>query len=97
MPEQAIGSCWSCGRELAAADYGRETNCLGCGRPTRCCRNCRWFDRSASNQCREPVADPVQEKERPNFCGWFEAASPEREAADDAEALRKAAEDLFRF
>jgi hypothetical protein len=36
---------------------------------------CRFFDPRKANQCAEPVADPVQNKERANFCGYFEPAA----------------------
>ncbi len=97
MSGDSAGICWSCGAALAALDYGRETRCPGCGRATRCCRNCRWFDISASEQCREPMAEPVKEKQQANFCDWFEPGRPVADDQPGAEALRKAAEDLFRF
>lgn len=36
---------------------------------------CRFYDLSKAKQCAEPVADPVGDKERANFCGYFEPAS----------------------
>ena len=93
-----IGHCWHCGAELTTSDFGRESNCLRCGKPTRSCRNCRFYARGRPNDCSEPVAEPVADKERANFCGWFDPApSPERgDAPAPADALRKAAEDLFK-
>ncbi len=98
MPEDIIGRCWHCGADLTRADYGRETNCLGCGKPTRCCRNCRFFQRGRPNDCVEPMAESVSNKERANFCGFFDPwATPTGAAAvaPDA-ALRQAADDLFK-
>jgi hypothetical protein len=99
MTSEIIGNCWSCGRELEASDYGRETNCLGCGRPTRVCLNCRWYAPSRPNACEEPVAEPVMQKDRANFCNFFEPASGKglgRDSEPDADHLA-AAEDLFKF
>ena len=99
MEKGELGRCWHCGAALGARDYGRETNCLSCGRPTRVCRNCRWFSRGAPNQCREPSAEPVLEKERANYCEFFEP-SPDAGAGVSSKPdddLMKKAEDLFKF
>lgn len=97
MTTAVIGKCWNCGSGLNPADYGRENRCLKCDRATRVCRNCRWFDPSRANQCREPMAEPVQEKTRANYCSFFEATADLRAQGNSAEAgLRQAAEDLFK-
>ena len=33
---------------------------------------CEFFDTTAPQQCREPVADLVSDKARANFCGYFQ-------------------------
>ncbi len=99
MNLEIIGKCWSCGRDLKSSDYGRETNCLGCGRPTRVCLNCKWYNPSKPNACEEPVADEVMEKDRPNFCNFFQPsmdAHGESKASSDIDHLT-AAEELFKF
>ncbi|MCB1762980.1 MAG: hypothetical protein KDI27_07580 [Gammaproteobacteria bacterium] len=97
METEIAGSCWQCGAELGRFDYGRENNCLGCGKPTRVCRNCRWYDPARSHQCQEPIAEPVLDKTRPNYCEFFEATFRNGTAQPDtAGALRRAAEDLFK-
>ncbi|WP_296896714.1 hypothetical protein [Thiohalocapsa sp.] len=98
MHYPVLGRCWHCGAELTDLDYAREGTCPGCRKSTHCCRNCRWYAPARPNACAEPVADPVTEKERANFCGYFEASFPAEagSAAPDADALRQAAEDLFK-
>ncbi len=98
MNEKLNGRCWKCGAELTAAEYGRETNCRACVKPTRVCRNCRWYAPSRPNQCEEPMADRVMDKERANFCGYFEATADPLggDAGESQDALRQAAEDLFK-
>lgn len=60
------------------------------------CRMCRFFDRARPNQCAEPVADPVQNKERANFCGYFEPVSGRFRSADgESERAKSALEALF--
>jgi hypothetical protein len=94
-----VGRCWHCGRELTRADLGREQTCLGCGRATRVCLNCRWYQRGRPNDCIEPMAEPVAAKDRANFCDFFEPTLQPRasgSAGADTDALRQAAEDLFK-
>ena len=98
MARDIIGHCWHCGRDLAPCDYGREALCLGCGKPTRVCRNCRHYAPGRPNACLEPMTELVADKEKANFCELFDpspnpAAGPGTSPAD---ALRQAADDLFR-
>ena len=99
MEQTIIGKCWNCGIALGPQDYGRETNCVGCGKPTRVCRNCRWYAPGRSNECVEPMAERVLEKERANYCEFFEPTTETGglDGGSSDEKLRKAAEDLFKF
>ena len=93
-----VGRCWNCGRELTAADLGRETLCTGCGKPTRCCRNCRFYQPGRPNDCVEPMAEPVHDKEKANFCEHFDPEPDPRggHGRKKDEDLRAAAEALFK-
>ncbi|TVQ87560.1 MAG: hypothetical protein EA400_10900 [Chromatiaceae bacterium] len=97
---ETIGHCWHCGAALGSADYGRETSCLACGRPTRCCRNCRHYARGRPNDCVEPLAEPVADKARANFCEHFDPipdpGTPAAGTGTQTADLRAAAEDLFK-
>jgi hypothetical protein len=66
-------SCHFCGSalELAAA-VARTDSCPRCYSDLKCCRNCRFFDPASNNQCREPQAEWTPEKEKANFCEFFE-------------------------
>lgn len=92
------GHCWHCGGGLVALDFGRESYCPGCGKPTYCCRNCRHYAPGRANECMEPQVERVIEKTRSNFCDWFEPAVSPRggHAVPDPQALLSAAEALFR-
>jgi hypothetical protein len=98
MYHAVIGRCWHCGGDLTELDYAREATCPGCRKSTHCCLNCRWYAKGRPNDCAEPIADPVTHKERANYCGYFEATYPEAApgTAPDEDALRRAAEDLFK-
>ncbi len=84
--------CWKCGASLdeLPLPLSRRAECPGCGAELHVCRMCRFYDRSVANQCREPVAEPVNDKTRANFCGYLEPRSgawqpPDRTVASEAE------------
>ncbi len=59
------------------------------------CKNCKNYDRAAYNECREPQADIVKEKDRANFCDYFTPGGS-GPAADKSKDLLAAAEALFK-
>jgi hypothetical protein len=64
--------CHRCQKELSIADrVGRAETCPSCGTDLKCCKNCAFYDAGSYNQCREPQAERVLEKERSNFCDYF--------------------------
>ncbi len=68
--------CWRCGASLAALTLplSRTDSCRACRAEVHVCRMCRFYDTRKAKSCAEPVADDVGDKERANFCGYFEAA-----------------------
>lgn len=98
--------CWRCGTDLSAlpTPFGRHAACPDCRAALHVCRQCRHYDPSVSQACREPVADSVQDKTRANFCEWFQAGpgpapgqqpstAPRRQALDALFAAPDAASD----
>lgn len=65
--------CWKCGQSIAdlPLPLSRTAECRACRAQLHVCRLCEFFDPHVANQCREPVADFVKEKERANFCDYF--------------------------
>ena len=92
------GHCWHCGEPLGEHDYTRESTCPQCRKYAHVCKNCRFYAPGRPNSCLEPVADPVADKERANFCGYFEPTSPKASdiPSPSPDDLRRAAEDLFK-
>ncbi len=91
------GNCWHCSSSLTALDYGRADTCRKCGRDTKTCRACEFYDRSSNNECRESQAERVVEKERSNFCDYFKPKSGIGDAnAKAREDMKAAAEALFK-
>lgn len=90
--------CYHCQTELKAeSDFGRQERCPKCGFPTRCCKNCIHYEPSKYNECLEPVADRVVDKEKGNFCDYFKPGNNGSGGDKDRKAAaRAAAEALFK-
>lgn len=89
--------CFSCGKKniLLSAQVGRRDECMQCKNDLHVCKNCSFYDAKAYNECKEPSADVVKEKERSNFCDYFKPGNG-FSAADESQKLRAAAEALFK-
>jgi len=70
----------------------RLAECSHCRAQLHVCRMCVFYDPAVGQQCREPVADSVTDKQRANFCGYFQirrdaySAQPDQTAAARAQA-----------
>ena len=88
VPAEVTVRCHACGREATAERIEIRAICA-CGAWLHCCRNCGLYAPGASNDCREPNAERVADKEQGNFCDWFRPAAAARSgvaAAGDARA-----------
>lgn len=67
--------CWRCGAPVTdlPQPLSRLAECTACRAELHVCRMCVFYDPRVSQSCAEPVADEVADKERANFCGYFEA------------------------
>lgn len=93
------GYCHHCGKPLEFEEkVFRNDTCKSCGSDVHCCLNCREYDESAPNRCREPQAERVDVKDRRNFCDYFSLreGKPTSASRDRASEARKKLEDLFK-
>lgn len=92
--------CHACGTavELAAGErIGFRDTCARCDRDLHVCRNCAHHDPSAYNECREPNAEWVSDRERANRCEYFApGAGAASVATGGRDAARSALDDLFK-
>ncbi|TVQ19746.1 MAG: hypothetical protein EA382_16035 [Spirochaetaceae bacterium] len=93
-----MASCYNCQTELPERIY-RNTTCDRCGRDSKVCLNCRFYDPTAHWECRETIGEPVRDKDRANFCDYFVAGgagrSPAAEKTDAADRARATLNKLF--
>jgi predicted RNA-binding Zn-ribbon protein involved in translation (DUF1610 family) len=67
--------CASCDAELPAdLRVGRETLCPHCDAYLHACVQCRFYEPTLHNQCLEPEADYVGDRQKANFCDFFALA-----------------------
>jgi len=80
--------CWKCGASVDALPLplGRAAECPACRAELHVCRLCEFYDPRVSQACREPIADAVKDKERANFCGYFQPRPGAYQARDDSAA-----------
>ncbi len=93
MPE-----CFFCRGEIEIKTrVMRKDVCPHCGRDLHCCLQCRFHDTGFHNQCREPKAEMVRDRDRANLCDYFEfqGARGGEETSQKDEA-KKRLDDLFR-
>jgi hypothetical protein len=67
-------TCWSCGNSWEfSPPLGRGESCLKCRRDAKVCLNCSFYERHLNRECTESQAELVKDKEKSNFCDWFDA------------------------
>lgn len=92
--------CFACNAEipLAAGErVGFRDTCAACGADVHACRNCVHHDPSAYNECREPNAERVGDRERSNRCDYFAPGGGGDDAVARAQsAARSELEKLFK-
>jgi hypothetical protein len=89
--------CFHCGADLKFTDrIGLREECSECREDVHVCKNCRFYDPSAYNECREPSAEVVREKDRANHCEYFQPGSGEGGRGPTKNDLLSAAEALFK-
>ncbi len=97
--------CYKCNNELSFSVgevVGRSAYCNSCNADIRCCLNCKFYNTSSYNECTEPQAERIVDKEKSNFCDYFSlgensALNKNNNSVTTAkeEALRKL-DDLFK-
>jgi hypothetical protein len=92
--------CFACGAGIRLASgerVGFRDSCEACRADLHVCRNCRHHDPAAYNECREPSAERVSDRERANRCDYFAPAEGPASAGDPSRGdTRNALDALFK-
>jgi len=92
-------NCFNCSTELTfeVPRVGRGEECPKCRVDIRVCYNCKNYDKNSYNECHEPQAERVLEKNKANFCDYFTFRSGEfANLKHDANEQLKKLDDLFK-
>jgi len=91
--------CWKCGATLTdqPRPLMRLAECASCRADLHVCRLCEFYDTRVAKACREPLTEEVQDKQRANFCGYFQMKAGAYRVEDEAASrnVRAKLEDLF--
>ncbi len=89
--------CYNCSSAIQfEGQISRTLTCQNCSCNVKCCLNCTFYEPNAYNECREPQAERITNKELANFCSFFEPNPQPRAFDSKKEAARKKLEELFR-
>jgi hypothetical protein len=96
-------NCWHCGYQIDLrlnGGIGKKDECPNCEADLHVCRNCRFFDPGSENECSEPIAEWVRDKDRANSCEYLAVVETvemsRRPAASSTVEARKAWDSLFK-
>lgn len=97
--QACVMECSACQSEIplaAGETVGFRDSCDRCHADLRACTNCTHHDASAYNECREPSAERILDRERANRCEWFRPASASASAEEAQQAALSGLEALFK-
>lgn len=90
--------CFACKKDLEFDNTSipRGEECPYCYANIHSCKMCKFYNSSAYNECVEPSAERVVEKEKANFCDFFQLTDSGN-TQDNTDNAKAAAEALFKF
>ncbi len=91
-----MNACHRCGAEVALDRVGARDTCERCRAYLHCCRNCEFYEVGVHNDCREPGAEVVADKEAGNFCDYFRFGSARAAPGARPADARAKLDSLFR-
>ena len=86
--------CWKCSSEIKKLllPFSRNEECNSCNADLHVCRACKNYAVDAADACTEERAEFVAEKDRANFCDYFDPHATVFRKQDASNALRARSE-----
>ena len=94
-----IVRCYNCQSNTSFLEKEKilkAEECPQCQRDLRCCKMCAFYDPSSYNECRESNATRIVEKEKANYCDYFQLTDPKQDNQSTKENLLERANSLFK-
>lgn len=89
--------CHKCGERMTFQErVPLREECPKCTEDAHVCKNCSFYDPKVYNECREPQAEVVMEKDRANRCEYFQPGKGGKASGPNKNDLLAAAEALFK-
>lgn len=77
--------CPNCGKEGEYPDrLSFRTTCVVCGIDLHTCRYCKFYSPYSYNSCIEPQAEFVSNREKNNYCEYFQFNEKWERGGDEA-------------
>ena len=89
-------NCAFCHKGINEIKIHIRDECPACSRDLHICLNCEFYDANAYRQCRESIREPVQDKEKANFCDFFRAAKKGTAGTSSESDAFKSLNNLFK-
>jgi hypothetical protein len=91
-------ACYKCGTQLnISGKVSRRDTCTKCLTSIHACKFCKFYDLKSYNECRESSADRVVDKEKENYCDYFQLADKlEPNSKSKSDDAKKKLDGLFK-
>ena len=87
--------CLQCHTKNIHESPAFRASCEKCSQDLHTCKHCSFYDANAYNECREPSAERVSDKEKNNLCEYFKPLKTPH-SSEKKEDLLQQAEALFK-
>ncbi len=91
--------CFKCGETIDISSQTpilRSTVCPKCNVDLHVCKTCVHFDPMKHNECEEPIAERIVNKEKSNYCDYYRVNRSGTFKKYEKSNLRSAADELFK-
>ena len=92
--------CYSCHKDINVSEkLSFREECPFCRCDLHVCKQCQFYDEKAYNECRETSAERVLDKEKSNYCEYFQVdveGLSSQNNLSEADLAKKKLEELFK-
>lgn len=88
-------NCYFCKTELENKTVYRTSSCPSCSKDLKICYNCKFYSPGSPYDCKESIDQPVVDKDRANFCDFFQLASSSFDKSKKTNDAKESFEALF--